>query len=360
VSGRTHSSVPRAKRACFFTGFSEIPKVPTARRTSICLPARPPVIPITAHPPATRYTRRMTAYNNRVAWLRGPLAQCDPAPQAIQAPWRLVLFGAPGVGKGTQADLLTQRLGACHLSSGDLFRAAAQGPGCHQSLAMEEALPYMRRGDLVPDWNVWAMVSERKGCLHCAGGFIFDGFPRTLAQAELLRRLLGAKGLSLTAVVNYELPAEEIVARLTGRRTCATCKAVYRLTERPPGIEGRCDKRRWRVVSTRRRPPPVDQSPAGSLRSQHCVPNRFLRQIGFAPAGRRDGHSRRDLQPHHPGARVATPEPIRRTGPGSRREPPYRLKPVEGRTHSFVCGKYTRLPSTDSQPILNRFSTDSP
>lgn len=150
-------------------------------------------------------------------------------------------MGAPGVGKGTQADLLNQRLGACHLSTGDVFRAAGSRNACEQSPAMKEALGYMRRGALVPDSTVWELVRERADCLRCGGGFILDGFPRTLGQAESLKQLLESERLALTAVVNYELPASEIVARLGGRRTCEQCKAVFNVTERPPKVEGRCD-----------------------------------------------------------------------------------------------------------------------
>jgi adenylate kinase len=107
---------------------------------------------------------------------------------------------------------------------------------------MKEAMEYMRRGELVPDSTVWAMVRERKGCLQCAGGFILDGFPRTLTQAESLKDLLDSEDLKLTAVVNYSLPFSEIVARLGGRRTCELCKAVYHITERPPRTEGKCDE----------------------------------------------------------------------------------------------------------------------
>jgi adenylate kinase len=87
----------------------------------------------------------------------------------------VLLLGAPGVGKGTQAQLLKQRLGACHLSTGDVFRAAGSRKACEQTPAMAAALDYMRRGDLVPDSTVWEMVRERSGCLHCQGGFVLDG-----------------------------------------------------------------------------------------------------------------------------------------------------------------------------------------
>jgi adenylate kinase len=100
----------------------------------------------------------------------------------------------------------------------------------------------MRRGELVPDSIVWEMVRERIVCLQCSGGFVLDGFPRTLGQAQSLKRLLDEQGIWLTAVVNYDLPIAEIVARLGGRRTCEKCKAVYHLTERPPQAADRCDR----------------------------------------------------------------------------------------------------------------------
>src|SRR5450631_863654 len=178
---------------------------------------------------------------DRVAWLRGPSVRCDVTPASALAPWRIVLLGPPGVGKGTQADLLNRRLRACHLSTGDVFRAAGSRSECEQSPAMREALGHMRRGALVPDSTVWEMVRERAGCLRCGGGFILDGFPRTLGQAESLKQLLDAERLALTAVVNYELPTSEIVARLGGRRTCEECKAVFHVTERPPRVADRCD-----------------------------------------------------------------------------------------------------------------------
>jgi adenylate kinase family enzyme len=106
---------------------------------------------------------------------------------------------------------------------------------------MQEALGYMRRGALVPDSTVWEMVRERVRCLRCGEGFILDGFPRTLGQAESLKQLLDSEKLALTAVVNYELPTREIIARLGGRRTCEKCKAVFHVIERPPKVAARCD-----------------------------------------------------------------------------------------------------------------------
>jgi adenylate kinase len=184
----------------------------------------------------------MNAQSNesRTAWLEGPSSPCRTLPE-IEHPWRLILLGAPGVGKGTQADLLHHRLGACHLSTGDVFRAAARTT-CAQTPAMVVAFDYMRRGALVPDMTVWEMVRERGACLRCRGGFILDGFPRTLAQAQSLQKLMLSEGWCLGAVVNYELPLAEIVERLSGRRTCANCKAVYHVTRQPSTVEGTCDR----------------------------------------------------------------------------------------------------------------------
>lgn len=179
--------------------------------------------------------------NDRATWLQGPAAACSVPPQ-VDSQWRLVLLGAPGVGKGTQAQLLSQRLGACHLSTGDVFRAAGGRSECDQSPAMAAATQFMRRGELVPDSTVWEMVRERRGCLHCRGGFLLDGFPRTLSQAESLKLLMDKEGISLSAVINYELPLDEIVARLSGRRTCKACKAVYHVTGQRPKVEGVCDR----------------------------------------------------------------------------------------------------------------------
>lgn len=179
---------------------------------------------------------------DRAAWLQGPSAECSVAPRDRKNPWRLVLLGAPGVGKGTQAELLTGRLQACHLSTGDVFRAASQRRDCDQSPAMKAALEYMRRGELVPDSTVWDMVRERIQCILQCDGFILDGFPRTLTQAELLKELMEKEQLSLSAVVNYELPVAEIVQRLSGRRTCEKCKSVFHVTERPSSGGGICDR----------------------------------------------------------------------------------------------------------------------
>lgn len=183
----------------------------------------------------------MSAKNDRAAWIKGGEAQCCAAPAAAARPFRLILLGAPGVGKGTQAELISQRLGPCQLSTGDVFRAAKSLDPCDRTPALEAALGYMKRGELVPDETVLNIVRERVSCLKCGGGFLLDGFPRTVKQAEALDSLLAAEQVRLDAVLSYELPLDQIVARLGGRRTCPGCKAVFHVANRPPRREGVCD-----------------------------------------------------------------------------------------------------------------------
>ena len=184
----------------------------------------------------------VTQKSDRAAWLKGGDAICLTSPsEPAGRVWRLVLLGAPGVGKGTQAELLSKRLGACQLSTGDVFRAAKCLAEGDRSPALEAALHYMVRGDLVPDEIVLGVVQERARCLRCCGGFLLDGFPRTVAQAEALEAILKRENVPLTAVFDYELPIDQIVARLSGRRTCPKCKAVFHLTTMPPRVKGICD-----------------------------------------------------------------------------------------------------------------------
>jgi adenylate kinase len=107
---------------------------------------------------------------------------------------------------------------------------------------MSEALTFMNQGRLVPDATVLAVVRERDGCLNCVCGFLLDGFPRTVAQAEALEKLLAQEGRPLTGVINYELPLEDLVLRLSGRRTCTGCGAVYHLVSCPPKKKDVCDR----------------------------------------------------------------------------------------------------------------------
>ncbi len=185
--------------------------------------------------------RPSTTASDRAAWLKGPAFACSTKPQAQRHPWRLVLLGPPGVGKGTQAELLAAQFGACHLSTGDVFRTAKRMDSCQTTAAMSEALGLMRAGKLVSDELVMAMVAERSGCLHCGGGFILDGFPRTVQQALEFDKLLATQHITLDAVIDYELSPDATVARAAGRLTCPTCHAVFHSVSKPPKIMGICD-----------------------------------------------------------------------------------------------------------------------
>jgi adenylate kinase len=183
----------------------------------------------------------MLAKNDRAAWLKGPATHCSIPPQTQARPCRFILLGAPGIGKGTQAELLSERLGACQLSTGDVFRAAKSIAECDRSPALNAALEAMHRGELVTDETVLAIIEERKACLRCGGGFLLDGFPRTVPQAKALTRLLAREKIQLDAVLSYELPLDTIIARLSGRRTCEKCKAVYNVQSMPQEAEGVCE-----------------------------------------------------------------------------------------------------------------------
>jgi len=183
----------------------------------------------------------MQPKSERTAWIKGGEARCKTIPANPAQPRRLILLGAPGVGKGTQAELLSERLGACHLSTGDIFRSAKNLDACERTPTMSRALDFMLRGDLVPDEIVLGLVAERSGCLRCRGGFLLDGFPRTVAQAEALGKVLGEQQVAIDAVLSYDMPLKTIVARLSGRRTCSICKAVFHVDTRPPKVSGICD-----------------------------------------------------------------------------------------------------------------------
>lgn len=150
----------------------------------------------------------------------------------------VIFLGAPGAGKGTQASVLAQNKGIPHISTGDMFREAVSN-GTPLGLKAKE---YMDRGELVPDEIVIGIVKERLSAPDCAEGCILDGFPRTVAQAEALDRALEEMGKKLDYVINIKVSEEEIIRRLTGRRTCKRCGAVYHMVYNPPAKEGVCDR----------------------------------------------------------------------------------------------------------------------
>jgi adenylate kinase len=150
---------------------------------------------------------------------------------------RLILLGPPGAGKGTQAKLLVDRLGVPQVSTGDMLRAAVKA----RTPLGREAKGCMDRGALVPDEVIVGLVRERLQQPDCARGYILDGFPRTVAQAEALEKTFEGLHASLNHVVSLEVPAEHLVLRIAGRRTCRNCGAMYHLRFSPSTAEGRCD-----------------------------------------------------------------------------------------------------------------------
>lgn len=183
----------------------------------------------------------MNLQRDHSAWLQGSQAVCQVQPARPAQGRRFILLGAPGAGKGTQAALLCAAFGACHLSTGDIFRAARIAGKTTLSPAMQLAIEQMQRGELVSDETVLRIVRERLGCLACRGGFVLDGFPRTVLQAAALDVLLAYENIQIDAVVSYDLPEPDLIARIGGRRTCPVCKTVYHVFAQPPRQAGRCD-----------------------------------------------------------------------------------------------------------------------
>lgn len=150
----------------------------------------------------------------------------------------LILLGAPGAGKGTQAQILKDKFGLAHISSGDLFRENVS----KQTPLGKLAKSYMDKGELVPDDVTISMVMDRIARPDCAKGVVFDGFPRTAAQAEALSVALAKESKKIAAVLLVQVRDELLVERLTARWTCPTCGSVYNRLSSPPKIEGHCDK----------------------------------------------------------------------------------------------------------------------
>ncbi|HUA33708.1 MAG TPA: adenylate kinase [Candidatus Binataceae bacterium] len=151
---------------------------------------------------------------------------------------RLVLLGPPGAGKGTQARILREKFEIPQIASGDLLRAAVK----EKTPLGREAQGFMDRGQLVPDELVLKMIAERIAQEDARIGFILDGFPRSVAQAEALAKMLGASGVALDKVIAVDVPDEELVKRISGRRTCTKCGAMYHVAFEPPKEAGLCDK----------------------------------------------------------------------------------------------------------------------
>ncbi len=150
----------------------------------------------------------------------------------------LILLGAPGAGKGTQAKMISEKYGIPQIATGDMLREAV----VKGTELGKKAKEYMDRGELVPDEIVIGIVRERLQQPDCEKGFILDGFPRTLAQAEALDKMLEELGKKIDAVININVPEEEVVKRIAYRRTCRNCGAVYHLIYNPPKEDNKCDK----------------------------------------------------------------------------------------------------------------------
>ncbi|MGE5484380.1 MAG: adenylate kinase [Ignavibacteriales bacterium] len=150
---------------------------------------------------------------------------------------RLVFLGPPGAGKGTQAELMSEKTGLPHISPGDMFRRAVK-EGSELGRKVKE---YMDKGQLVPDNVTIGVIRERITQPDCAGGFILDGFPRNLRQAEELDDMMAEAGLDLHGVINFEVPLDILIDRSVGRRVCRACGATYHVKHYPPRVEGVCD-----------------------------------------------------------------------------------------------------------------------
>ena len=152
---------------------------------------------------------------------------------------RVIFLGAPGVGKGTQAQRLAAEEGIPQISTGEILRDAVK----RGTALGKQAKSYMEAGKLVPDEVVIGLIRDTLTGYDNSEGFILDGFPRTVAQAEALDRMLQQMGIAgIRQVVNFEVPTAEIIRRLSGRRSCPSCQAVYHMDSAPPRQEGRCDK----------------------------------------------------------------------------------------------------------------------
>lgn len=153
---------------------------------------------------------------------------------------KLILLGAPGAGKGTVAKMLTELDGSVQISTGDILRGAVKA-GTELG---KQAKDFMNRGDLVPDDLIMGIMEDRLQEDDCAKGFLLDGFPRTIPQAEALKDLLARIGVTLDMAVSLDVPRDVILDRLTTRRTCSNsdCQAIYNTKSSPTKVEGICDK----------------------------------------------------------------------------------------------------------------------
>ena len=150
---------------------------------------------------------------------------------------KIVMLGAPGAGKGTQASMIAENFGIPHISTGDIFRANIK----NGTELGKEAKAYMDKGELVPDELTVRLLLDRVAQDDCKDGYVLDGFPRTIPQAEVLEKELEKTGDKIDKAVNVDVPDENIVRRMSGRRACLKCGATYHIVHIPPKKEGICD-----------------------------------------------------------------------------------------------------------------------
>ena len=151
---------------------------------------------------------------------------------------KIIMLGAPGTGKGTQAQMISEKYGIPHISTGDIFRANIK----NGTELGKKAKEYMDQGKLVPDELTVELLLDRVADPDCADGYVLDGFPRTIPQADVLEKALAENGEKVDYAINVEVPDENIVRRMSGRRACLNCGATYHIEHRPPKTEGICDK----------------------------------------------------------------------------------------------------------------------
>ena len=157
---------------------------------------------------------------------------------------RIILLGPPGAGKGTQAKKIADEFGICHISTGEIFRKAVS----EQTPLGKKAAEYIDKGLLVPDEVVEGIVESRLGMNDCKTGFLLDGFPRTVSQAESLANYMKQKGIKLDLVLSIEVDQENLIERFTGRRTCKQCGATFHIKFSPPKNPGICDKCNGKLI----------------------------------------------------------------------------------------------------------------
>lgn len=151
---------------------------------------------------------------------------------------KIIMLGAPGAGKGTQAKMIAEKYSIPHVSTGDIFRANIK----NGTDLGKEAKSYMDKGELVPDELTVRILLDRVAQEDCKNGYVLDGFPRTIPQAEVLQSELNKQGTDVDFAINVDVPDENIIKRMSGRRACVTCGATYHIEHVPPKTEGICDK----------------------------------------------------------------------------------------------------------------------